>query len=145
MHEETLAIMKYLCEKLMKEYNIENIESVLRKALLLSASSGISEIIEEIIHRYPDAIWFVNTENHNLFHLAVINRHENVFNLIYQLSSYKHLVIADEGASGNNILHMAGKLAPLGRLNVIPGAALQMQRAMNYNGIRYELHFCNLV
>ncbi|KAM3338920.1 hypothetical protein P3S68_031006 [Capsicum galapagoense] len=145
MHEETLAIVKYLCEELMKEYNIENIESVLRKALLLSASSGISEIIEEIIHRYPDAIWFVNTENHNLFHLAVINRHENVFNLIYQLSSYKHLVIADEGASGNNILHMAGKLAPLGRLNVIPGAALQMQRAMNYNGIRYELHFCNLV
>ncbi|PHT54172.1 hypothetical protein CQW23_08634 [Capsicum baccatum] len=138
MHEETLAIVKYLCEELMKEYNIENIESVLRKALLLSASSGISEIIEEIIHRYPDAIWFVITENHNLFHLAVINRHENVFNLIYQLSSYKHLVIADEGASGNNILHMAGKLAPLGRLNVIPGAALQMQRAMNYNGIRRQ-------
>ncbi|MCD7456422.1 hypothetical protein HAX54_031725 [Datura stramonium] len=132
MHEETLDTVKCLCKELTKEYNIENINPVLRKALLLAASSGISEIIEEIIDCYPDAIWFVNSENHNLFHLAVINRHENVFNLIYQLSLYKHLVIADEDTKGNNILHLAGKLAPPGRLNLISGAALQMQREIQW-------------
>ncbi|XP_059309228.1 ankyrin repeat-containing protein NPR4-like isoform X2 [Lycium ferocissimum] len=132
MHEEALAIVKCLCEELMKHYYSEDIEPVLRTALLLAASSGTSEIIEEIIECYPDAIWFVNSENHNLFHLAVINRYEKVFNLIYQLSIYKHLVIADDDTSGNNILHMAGKLAPLGRLNLISGAAMQMQRELQW-------------
>ncbi|XP_016486409.1 uncharacterized protein LOC107806705 isoform X2 [Nicotiana tabacum] len=132
MHKETLDIVKRLCKELMKEYKPKDIEPVLRKAVLLAASSGIPEIIEEIVDCYPDAIWFVNSENHNLFHLAVINRHEKVFNFIYQLSLYKHLVTTDEDTSGNNILHMAGKLAPLGRLNLISGAALQMQRELQW-------------
>ncbi|XP_016472705.1 uncharacterized protein LOC107794692 isoform X2 [Nicotiana tabacum] len=134
MHEETLDIVKRLCEELTKHYSStgEDIEPVLRKALLSAAGSGISEIIEEIIERYPDAIWFVDSENHNLFHLAVINRYEKVFSLIYQLSVYKHLVTAGEDTSGNNILHMAGKLAPLSRLNLISGAALQMQRELQW-------------
>ncbi|XP_019231033.1 PREDICTED: ankyrin repeat-containing protein NPR4-like [Nicotiana attenuata] len=134
MHEETLDIVKCLCEELTKHYSStgEDIEPVLRKALLSAAGSGISEIIEEIIERYPDAIWFVDSENHNLFHLAVINRYEKVFSLIYQLSVYKHLVTAGADTSGNNILHMAGKLAPLSRLNLISGAALQMQRELQW-------------
>ncbi|XP_018634111.1 ankyrin repeat-containing protein At5g02620-like [Nicotiana tomentosiformis] len=132
MHKETLDIVERLCKELMKEYNAKNIEPVLRKAVLLAASSGIPEIIEEIEDCYSDAIWFVNSENHNLFHLAVINRYEKVFNLIYQLSLYNHLVITDEDTSGNNILHMAGKLAPLSRLNLISGAALQMQRELQW-------------
>ncbi|XP_059309225.1 ankyrin repeat-containing protein NPR4-like isoform X2 [Lycium ferocissimum] len=132
MHEAALKIVKCLCEELMKHYFAEDMEPVLRTALLSAASSGTSAIIEEIIERYPDAIWFADSEHHNLFHLAVINRYEKVFNLIYQLSAYKYLVTANEDTSGNNILHMAGKLAPLGRLNLISGAALQMQRELQW-------------
>ncbi|XP_059309226.1 uncharacterized protein LOC132060282 isoform X3 [Lycium ferocissimum] len=47
---------------------------------------------------------------------------------IYRCMNY----VANEDTSGNNILHMAGKLAPLGRLNLISGAALQMQRELQW-------------
>ncbi|XP_060185384.1 ankyrin repeat-containing protein ITN1-like isoform X2 [Lycium barbarum] len=132
MHEAALNVVKCLCEELMKRDFAEDMEPVLRTALLSAASSGTSEIIEEIIERYPAAIWFVDSENHNLFHLAVTNRYEKVFNLIYQLSAYKYLVTANEDISGDNILHMAGKVAPLGRLNLFSGAALQMQRELQW-------------
>ena len=34
--------------------------------------------------------------------------------------------------SGNNMLHMAGFLAPSSQLSRIPGAALQMQRELQW-------------
>ncbi|XP_073033616.1 uncharacterized protein [Primulina eburnea] len=97
-----------------------------------SASSGNSEIVEEILEYFPHAIWSIDPMGHNIFLLAVINRRENVFNLLYQMSEHKKLATQLTDNEGNNIWHLVGKLAPPAQLNLVSGAALQMQRELQW-------------
>ncbi|XP_073277844.1 uncharacterized protein [Primulina huaijiensis] len=97
-----------------------------------SASSGNSEIVEEILEYFPHAIWSIDPMGHNIFLLAVINRRENVFNLLYQMSEHKKLATQLTDNEGNNILHLVGKLAPPAQLHLVSGAALQMQRELQW-------------
>jgi hypothetical protein len=52
-----------------------------------------------------------------------------VYNLIYEIGTIK-CIIAKYQNKDNNILHLARRLAPLHRRNIIPGAPLQMQREL---------------
>lgn len=79
------------------------------------------------------AIWFPDIESRQcIFQLAVKERHENVFNLIYQTSGHKQFVTQSSDKFGNNILQLAGHIAPLHQLNLISGAALQMQHELHW-------------
>lgn len=86
--------------------------SMLLRRPLLGSESGIVEVVEEILLSFPHLVWFSDEENRNIFQLAVINRQEKVFNLVFQMKKFKHLLLISEDTSGNNILHLAGKLAP---------------------------------
>ncbi|GMP94007.1 hypothetical protein CsSME_00043623 [Camellia sinensis var. sinensis] len=48
------------------------------------AKNGIHEIVEEILVVVPEAISCVDEEEHSALHLAVMYRHEHVFNFIIQ-------------------------------------------------------------
>ncbi|XP_031275481.1 uncharacterized protein LOC116133959 isoform X2 [Pistacia vera] len=125
-------LAKALCMKITRALGYEKASSILKKSLLLAAESGVHEVVEEIIKSFPDAVLYSDQEQHNAFHLAVINRHKWVINLIFEMSGHKHLLLMSQDNSGNNILHLAGKLAPLYQLNRIPGAALKMQRELQW-------------
>ncbi|XP_073033615.1 uncharacterized protein [Primulina eburnea] len=105
---------------------------LLQRLCLSAASSGNSEIVEEILEYFPHAIWSIDPMGHNIFLLAVINRRENVFNLLYQMSEHKKLATQLTDNEGNNIWHLVGKLAPPAQLNLVSGAALQMQRELQW-------------
>ncbi|KAJ0017046.1 hypothetical protein Pint_11989 [Pistacia integerrima] len=127
-----LDLVRHLCEIITEDTDYERISSILKRPLLLAAELGISEVVEEIIKVFPDAVWFTNEKNHNVLHLAVMNRREKVLQLIYELRGRKHLLLLSEDVDKNNILHLAGKLAPKNQLNLIPSAALQMQRELQW-------------
>ncbi|XP_022858912.1 ankyrin repeat-containing protein NPR4-like [Olea europaea var. sylvestris] len=95
-----------------------------------AAKIGNVELLTLLTHSYPDLIWEVNKEKHSIFHIAVINRQEKVFNLIYQIGANKDLITLLDDSKKNNILHLAGEIAPPSRLNIVSGAALQMQREL---------------
>ncbi|XVF35127.1 hypothetical protein REPUB_Repub18cG0118000 [Reevesia pubescens] len=80
----------------------------------------------------PPTLLHCDTEERNVFLRAVVHRHENVFNLLYQMSGHMHYVVQSTDNFHNNILHLAGKLAPPERLNLVSGAALQMQRELQW-------------
>jgi hypothetical protein len=65
----------------------------------------------------------------SIFHTAIVHQQESVFNLIYEMgdgiNSLASINITRD--NGENMLHLAGKLAPLNRLNIVSGVALQMQ------------------
>lgn len=137
MHDKVLELVKQLCNVIAADKNdYRTPYLILKRPLLLAAELGIYQIVEEIIKSYPDAIWFTNEKNQNLFHLAVMNRQEKVFNLIYQMPDHKHLLLMSQDVDKNNILHLAGKLAPENKLNVIAGAAFQMQRELQWYKVR---------
>ncbi|XP_073056176.1 uncharacterized protein [Primulina eburnea] len=108
--------------------NTEAFGNANAKLLFTAAESANDEFLVELIGRYPDFIYKVNESKHSIFHIAVLHRHVRCFNLIYELHGVRDLILTYIDAEGNNILHLAGRLAPQNQLNLIPGAALQMQR-----------------
>ena len=56
-----------------------------------------------------------------MFHILVLN-------LIYEIGEIKNLIATyKDKHDNNNILHLAGNLAPLSQHQIVSGAALQMQ------------------
>ncbi|GMP36867.1 hypothetical protein CsSME_00008834 [Camellia sinensis var. sinensis] len=131
-HNQALKLVKYLCEQVRSLEDLKAYRSLAKVPLLEAAKLGIHEIIEEIVNSFPRAITTHDSENRNIFQLAVIKRHENVFNLLYQMGEYKQYITRFEDDKGNTLLHLVGNQAPIEKLNVVPGAALQMQRELQW-------------
>ncbi|KAI8019567.1 Ankyrin repeat-containing protein NPR4 [Camellia lanceoleosa] len=125
-------LVKFLCEKIRSLNDSNAYESLCEDVILIATKLGIHEVVEEIIESFPEAVWTVDAENHDIFQLAVLNRCENVFNLIYRMSRYKQAMMAKIDNNGDSILHLVGRLAPNEKLSLIPSAALQMQRELQW-------------
>jgi hypothetical protein len=101
-----------------------------------AAMLGNAEFLIILLRSYPDLIWKVDERNQSIFHIAVKHRQESVFNLIYEIGTIKSIIIKyfdkkeEKREDKNNILHLTGRLAPLNRRHIIPGAPLQMQREL---------------
>ncbi|KAL6315199.1 hypothetical protein AAG906_037431 [Vitis piasezkii] len=125
MHTLTLQLLNHLCTEVLK---VSRAKKIFRQSFINGAKYGIPEILEEIIKSYPYALEYLNED---VFKLAVLNRYEKIFNLICETGMHRQLIIRIEDDS-NNILHLAGKLAPPHRLSLVSGAALQMQRELHW-------------
>ncbi|XP_021829687.1 ankyrin repeat-containing protein At5g02620-like isoform X2 [Prunus avium] len=93
---------------------------------------GNYEFLSVLINAYPDLLWETDDKNRTIFHVAVLYRHASIFNLVHETGSIKDIIVtyADHDDENNNILHLAAKLAPQNQLNLVSGAALQMQREL---------------
>ncbi|KAL3844725.1 hypothetical protein ACJIZ3_002128 [Penstemon smallii] len=106
---------------------------------LLQTFIVIHEIIEAVVSTYP-----ADTYSHDLrtrqylFPVAVQNRSEKVFNLIYQTSDHKHQFSDLTDSSGDTLLHLAARLAPPHKLNLVSGASLLYRCSANYNGLSFK-------
>ncbi|KAH7846979.1 hypothetical protein Vadar_020376 [Vaccinium darrowii] len=93
---------------------------------------GIHEIVEEILRVYPYAVYLENNSKQSIFQQAIVFRQEKVFNLIYQHEESRAIVLSKEDNSNNNALHLAGYVAHPEQLYRRAGAALQMQRELQW-------------
>ncbi|PRQ32386.1 putative ankyrin repeat-containing domain, PGG domain-containing protein [Rosa chinensis] len=100
--------------------------------LLFDATKlGNYEFLAVLINSYPDLIWQLDDKNRSMIHVAVLHRHASIFNLVHEIGSIKDIIVTfTDDEESNNILHMAAKLAPPNQLNLVSGAALQMQREL---------------
>ncbi|KAI8032949.1 Ankyrin repeat-containing protein ITN1 [Camellia lanceoleosa] len=133
-HHEALELVKCLC-KVIAKLDFSTATWIFTPALAQATSSGIHEIVEEILRSFPAAISFKNENNQSIFQSAIVWRRENVFNLIYQLKECSHKFLSEPDRFGNNALHLAGCLGPQQHLSVrvsAAGAALQMQRELQW-------------
>ena len=136
-HEDLMRTLAHRLVKKLWEHVLELQDSEISKLirepsrlLFDAAELGSLEFLIILIDSYPDLIWKIDHKNRSLFHIAVLNRHENIFNLIFEIGAIKDLIAAYKDENNNNILHLAANLAPLSRLQIVSGAALQMQREL---------------
>ncbi|RZC52709.1 hypothetical protein C5167_021136 [Papaver somniferum] len=66
-----------------------------------------------------------------LIQLAVMHRQEKIYNFMSQMGQKNEMAACIDNF-GNNILHFAGVLAPAFQLDKVSGAALQMQREIQW-------------
>ncbi|XP_040998947.1 ankyrin repeat-containing protein At5g02620-like [Juglans microcarpa x Juglans regia] len=100
------------------------------KLVVEAAKVGNVEFLIILIRSYPDLIWQVDEEYGSLFHVAVKHRQERVFNLIYEIGVLKDNLASLYAEGNKSMLHLAGELPSTDRLNIVSGAALQMQREL---------------
>jgi hypothetical protein len=132
MHHHALHLLRYLVREMMNLNDLDAYDSLATDAIVNAARLGIHEVVEEIVESVPKLSCARDLENRSIFQLAVIERHEDIFNLIYQMTDHSNSVTMDIDEFGNNILHLAGRLAPPHKLNLVSGAALQMQRELQW-------------
>ncbi|KAI7730829.1 hypothetical protein M8C21_012250, partial [Ambrosia artemisiifolia] len=128
-HNLALAILKFICDEVSKLKS--NYFEHYSEAIIIAVKNNTPEVIENVIKLFPDSVW-TNTDGY-LLQLSIMNRCENVYNFfVHEITQDKHLykVIFDENK--NNLLHLAGQLAPMDKLNMVTGAALQMQRELQW-------------
>lgn len=132
MYLRAVHLVKLLWEQILslEDAHIADILRSPTQPLFIAAEYGIIELITELIQTYPDLIWKVDKDSRSIFHIAVLHRHQEIFNLIHDLGAHKDMITSYKDKGNYNILHLAGKIAPPNRLNIVSGAALQMQREL---------------
>ncbi|PWA75647.1 Ankyrin repeat-containing protein [Artemisia annua] len=125
-------LTKCICTRVLEKVDHDLTWKILGSATSAAVQYGTPQVIEECIKTYPDIIWYTGKG----FHLsleAITQRQEQVYNVIWRSSihnvSQANLIDPKEK---ENSLHKAAKLAPPHRLNIVTGAALQLQRELQW-------------
>ncbi|KAL0387850.1 UNVERIFIED_CONTAM: hypothetical protein Sradi_2666800 [Sesamum radiatum] len=136
--QEALKLVKRLCKEIAS-LSFDKAKHTYFEAMLIAAELDIHEVAEEIIENFPSAIYFQTDSGQLIIHVAVDNRSENVYNLFCRMGDHKYFHSDIRDTKRNNLLHFARKLAPFHKLNEISGAALQMQREIQWKWRSYVL------
>ncbi|KAL5577560.1 hypothetical protein UlMin_019259, partial [Ulmus minor] len=130
---EALVLVKSLWKHLLFNLGEEDLMELIRspsELLFKAAKLGNFDFLAELINSYPDLIMEYDGENRTIIHFAVKHRHACIFNIIHEIGSIKDLIATYVDSQGNNILHLAAMLPPPDRLEIVSGAALQMQQEL---------------
>ena len=128
---QTLA--RELVESLWREARLlqdKQFSDHVKTFLFEAAKMGNAELLIIVIRSYPDLLWTIDGKCRSIFHIAVLHRQKTVFNLIYEIGAIKDMILTYVDDKNQNILHLAGQLAPPSQLNMVSGAAFQMQWEM---------------
>ncbi|KAK7413002.1 hypothetical protein VNO78_04811 [Psophocarpus tetragonolobus] len=97
-----------------------------------AAEMGNFEFLSVILSTYPDLIWELNTMGRSIIHVAALHRHASIFNLIHEIGPTKDVLLTFIDDEGSTLLHCVAEIAPPDRLNIVPGAALQMMLELTW-------------
>ncbi|CAH1449289.1 unnamed protein product [Lactuca virosa] len=130
--ERAKEVLKLVCEAI-ENSKIANAHSHYYTGPILEAArQNAYEVVDEILSRSPEAIRYKDEQGYDIIQLAVIHRSEKIYNLIYLMEERKSIYGTLEDSSKNNMLHLAGRLAPSQKLKRSIGAAFQLQRELQW-------------
>ncbi|KAD5961900.1 hypothetical protein E3N88_13373 [Mikania micrantha] len=145
MHTQALQLLRFICSEIAK-LDSKMVRDLIGQSLQVAAAMGNVEVVEEILISFPNAIYLMNMNKLGVFQIAISYRKANVFNLLYQITTQRHLLLTQRDAAYNTSLHLAAYLvggtndeASLDLRSSAPGAALQLQRELQWFKVVKEL------
>nr|KAJ0196646.1 hypothetical protein LSAT_V11C700357630 [Lactuca sativa]KAJ0197666.1 hypothetical protein LSAT_V11C700357650 [Lactuca sativa] len=133
VYNDAIKLLNHVCSSIHDNYQpISEHHRYYKDPIFEATRQNAYEVVQQIVLRFPNAIWSANEDGHNIVQYAVINRSENVYNVLYQMNKHKNTYKTIKDPSQNNLLHLAARLAPASRLNLISGAALQVQHELKW-------------
>lgn len=132
VHDEAVKLLSCIFKEIrhMSKSQLEKME--IDKILYDATKHGIVEFVVEILKFMPEIIWRKDKMGRTIFAHAIVLRQENIFSLIYGLGTQRSIMARRHDVFGNNYLHLAAKLSPPCQLERVSGAALQMQRELQW-------------
>ncbi|KAL8257621.1 hypothetical protein R6Q59_029662 [Mikania micrantha] len=79
------------------------------RILFAAAESGNTRFIIELLRSCPDLMLSKNDDGLTLFHIAVMHRHQEIYNLLHEIGDSSNYVYMLHDKLGNNMLHLIGK------------------------------------
>jgi hypothetical protein len=143
IHIYSDKILRCMCEYISTLDYEEYIKADVHRAFHKAARNGMVEFITEVVKACPHVMTSADGNARNLFMSSIANRQEKVFSLFYGLESNRARFVCLMDISRNTMLHLAAKLSPPSQLARISGAALQMQRELQWYKVSF-LHSTSL-
>ncbi|XP_062005806.1 uncharacterized protein LOC133722982 [Rosa rugosa] len=138
IHVQTIDILK-LMSPVLKKDNLNYVQhKFVKKAIFQAVERGHAPFIEQILWDNLDGrSWFftiTNQHDKTVFQVAAEHRQNKIFDLIYLFNDkdQRKEIVGRKDKFGNNMLHVLGKLPPLTKIAHIRGAALQMQKELQW-------------
>ncbi|XP_022740675.1 uncharacterized protein LOC111292517 [Durio zibethinus] len=131
-HLQAKELLTCICREVSNLEDEHKLEALIKKALFEAVKHGMVEFVTEIMKHYPEVIWFYDEKDRNIFFVATAERQEKIFSLIYKIGAKKESLATHWDKDFNNMLHQAAFLSPSSQLDRVSGAALQMQRELQW-------------
>ncbi|GKV50670.1 hypothetical protein SLEP1_g57368 [Rubroshorea leprosula] len=131
IHTLSIEVLKCMCEHITTLNRKESEEGLLFRAFFQAIQNGMEEFVVALLKARPQIIKLVATNSRNTFMCALQYRQEKIFSFFCSIDGWKPRFYRTD-CFGNNCLHIAGMLAPDFQLACISGAALQMQRELQW-------------
>ncbi|KAI3830633.1 hypothetical protein MKX03_016465 [Papaver bracteatum] len=140
LDKQALTMVQNMLEQLGKTMNREEIAEFFDSstAIKMAIKHGFTEFIVAILEKFSYLIC-QEMGGLTMAQMAVQERNDTILNYLCETADImgeKIRLYSKEDKSYNTLLHYAAKLAPLAKLNLVSGAALQMQRELQwFNGL----------
>ncbi|XP_057491893.1 uncharacterized protein LOC130777505 isoform X1 [Actinidia eriantha] len=132
VHREALKILGCICKEIPKLSEFQLRDIGIDEMIHDSIKLGIFEFIDELIKCDPSIIWRKDSKGRTIFSHAIVLRQAKIFSLIHGFGTKKSIMAHRHDIFGNNYLHLAAKLSPPTQLEHVSGAALQMQKELQW-------------
>jgi len=111
----------------------QQIDCDVHNAVSEAARRGTYEFLIELWKVSPPIVPVIDKEGRDFFMNAIQYRQHKVFCIFYDISYTQKVESVNWADSAfNNVLHVAGELAPASQLSRVSGEALQMQRELQW-------------
>ncbi|TQD77429.1 hypothetical protein C1H46_037046 [Malus baccata] len=131
-HVRILEFLPRMCE-VTKNKDVKELQG-LEKAMFLAIKKGHVEYITHLCRANDKLLDITNEKGRNIFQFAAECRQQKVFSLLNGLGDQRNWepFVSGKDKSGNNMLHVVGTISSAAQINRIQGAALQMQRELQW-------------
>lgn len=126
VHVQSREILRRMCQAIRAATDRNPLEI----AMAAAADHGNVELITGFAKANPELVWSFDIAR-LVIERGIKNRHPKIFSLIYGIRN-KVAVLSIFDHNENNMLHKAAVIAAPRTLSRIPGAALQMQRELQW-------------
>ncbi|GLT97795.1 hypothetical protein SLE2022_153440 [Rubroshorea leprosula] len=129
-HRHALLILHRMCNHVSTLKVQHHFDCGVVDAMLEATKQGIVEFLVELL-KVSQPLIYNNRDRRHVFMVAIQYRQENIFNHFYGIhEEWKALLLGQVDNKENNMLHVAGEIAPDFQLARISSPALQMQREL---------------
>ncbi|KAL3832802.1 hypothetical protein ACJIZ3_007538 [Penstemon smallii] len=132
VNDEAVKLLSCIFQEMRQLSKLELEKMDLNTIIYDAIKHGIIEFITEMLKYNPEIIWKKDERGRTIFSHAIVLRQEKIFSLIYGLGTKKSIMVRRHDIFRNNYLHLAAKLSPPSQLERVSGAALQMQRELQW-------------
>ncbi|CAB4274420.1 unnamed protein product [Prunus armeniaca] len=131
-HERTSEILHSMCEVIEGKSVKQLRGSVVEAAIFEAIKQGHVEFVREMFIANQAASGLIGENGKSMLQFAIECRQEKVYFFLYKFTGVVPNWLTSIDQFGNTLLHAAESLSPIAQLNHIQGAALQLQRELQW-------------